>query len=232
LEHLSNIELFYSQEIFDNIIHLKEDELFHCVNVFRKKNKDIIFITDGKGKIFKSQIIEIRKDLLKSEILEEYSFYNETNNLYICIPLLKNKDRFRFAIEKSVEMGITKFIFFQSERTIAKNVDLGKVKKIMIESMKQSLRAYLPEIKYFFSFKEIANYVQNKDSIFIFDLNSSKRFSKNLIKSECSNYFLFGPEGGLTIKELAIFGEERLFNLTTSRLRTETAIVKLVSLIT
>ncbi len=232
MEHLSNIELFYSQEIFDNIIQLKEDELFHCVNVFRKKNRDVIFVTDGKGKIFKSRIIEIRKDFLRSDVLEVFSFDNKTENLCICVPLLKNKDRFRFAIEKSVELGITRFIFFQSERTIAKNLDLGKIKKIMIESMKQSLRSYLPETEYFYSFKEMVNQIRDNNNLFLFDLECLNKFSKDLVNFEYKNYFIFGPEGGLDKNEISILGDERVFNLSSARLRTETAIVKLVALIT
>jgi len=232
LEHFSNIQLFYSQEISDNFIQLKKDELFHCVNVFRKKNRDVIFVTDGKGKIFKARIIEIRKDFLRSEVLEEFSFDNKTKNLCICIPLLKNKDRFRFAIEKSVELGITRFIFFKSERTIAKNLDLGKIKKIMIESMKQSLRSYLPETEYFYSFKEMVNQIRDNNNLFLFDLECSNKFSKDLVNFEHKNYFIFGPEGGLDKNEISIVGDERVFNFSSARLRTETAIVKLVSLIT
>jgi RsmE family RNA methyltransferase len=44
-------------------------------------------------------------------------------------------------------------------------------------------------------------------------------------------YFIFGPEGGLSEKELNLFDANEIYNLTPYRLRTETAIVKCASMI-
>lgn len=232
MEPLSNIEIFYSEYIDENRIYLIEDEINHCINVFRKKINDIIFITDGKGNLYKAKIFDIKKEKLASQIIEKISFQNTTENVFICIPLLKNKDRFRFAIEKSVEMGITRFFFFNSDRSIASKFDEAKIKKIMIETLKQSIRTFLPDFVYFTSFYKMIESINSEEQIFVFDLEAKRPFNKNLTKPNQLNYFIIGPEGGLSKSELDLIPINRIFNLSNARLRSETAIIKLVSIIT
>lgn len=232
MEHLSNIEIFFSQEKIGNEVILRNDEFNHCVNVFRKKINDQIFITDGRGNLYKCEIKLIKKDFLSSQINENFAFLNTTDNLFICIPLLKNKDRFRFAIEKSVEMGITKFYFFKSERTLPVKFDELKIIKIMIETLKQSIRTYLPDFQFFYSFEEMIQKIDVQDNVFLFDLDAKNRFNKDLISDYKNNFFIFGPEGGFSKLEFEIISKDRVFNLSNSRLRSETAIIKLVSIIT
>lgn len=232
LEHLSNIELFYSTEISGKEIRLEAEEFNHCINVFRKRVNDKLFITDGMGNLFNTQIIQIKSNSLTSEIIEKFFIPNTTENFFICIPLLKNKDRFRFVIEKCVEMGITRFYFFKSERTISTKLDKEKVRKIMIESLKQSIRTHLPTFNFFNSFSDLLEKIDSEEHIFLFDLDSMVKFNKELIQFGNNYYFIFGPEGGLSRKELESVHSARIFNLSNARLRTETAIIKLVSLIT
>ena len=49
-------------------------------------------------------------------------------------------------------------------------------------------------------------------------------------KDAVSN-FIFGPEGGLTDKELMLFDDDFTYSLGDRRLRTETAIIKVASLL-
>ncbi len=232
MERFSKIEFFYSNDINENEIRLESDEYNHCINVFRNKLDDIIFITDGQGNIYKSQIVRIKNKSLTSRVLEVFHFENSTENIFICIPLLKNKDRFRFAVEKCVELGITRFYFFRSERTIPTKFDDKKVEKIMIEFLKQSIRTHLPLFSYFDSFSDLLKNIDSQAQIFLFDLESNKKFNRELIFNGKNNYFIFGPEGGLSEKELDSVEQDKIFNFSSARLRSETAIIKLVSIIT
>jgi 16S rRNA (uracil1498-N3)-methyltransferase len=226
---LSNIELYYSSEeqISDKIISLSGDEFKHAVKVMRSKIGDTIYITNGTGLIFKTEISSIEKDKLSARIIEIIKTENKFENNIFCIPKLKNPDRFKFAIEKCVELGITNFIIFESRRTIAKGTNIKRWEKIALGAMKQSLRAYLPKINLVKNLSDIAEldgekimFEQNAERIFQFEFVMNKKY-----------YFIFGPEGGLTEDELKLFNTDLIYSLSDHRLRSETAVVKAVSLI-
>ena len=109
---LSDIDLFYSSKISEeqSKVFLDDEEFNHAVKVLRKNVYDEIFITDGIGKIYQCEIRFIEKKNLTAEISKKYSYNNRFSNLTFCLPLLKNKERQEFALEKSIELGITNFL--------------------------------------------------------------------------------------------------------------------------
>ncbi|MEP0862787.1 MAG: 16S rRNA (uracil(1498)-N(3))-methyltransferase [Ignavibacterium sp.] len=229
LEWLSDIELFYSEEVSSDSIILSNDEFHHCTKVFRKKIGDEIFITDGKGKIYNCTIEKTGKKELKAVINSSVSFEEKFPNYIFCIPLLRNKDRFRFAIEKLIEQGITRIFLFKAQRTVSEKINIDKLNKIAIETIKQSLQSILPEFKVVSSLKELNKYKGNK---IIFNQKSELKFDKKFINESEPHYFIFGPEGGLTEEERELLLDKNIYSLADNRLRSETAIIKAASIIT
>lgn len=229
LVHLSNIELYYTSynNISKGTIILNDDEYKHAVKVMRNSVGDSIFITNGAGSIFKCEIVNIERDKLIANILEDFIFKNRLRNIFFCIPKLKNPDRFKFAIEKCVELGIVNFIVFESERTISKGTNIKRWEKIALSAMKQSLGSFIPNIQTVKSLGEIAKLKGGK---LIFKQNADKEFQFNNVSS-VDYYFVFGPEGGLTDKELILFKDKLKFSLGGRRLRSETAIIKAASML-
>ncbi|MCL6495671.1 MAG: RNA methyltransferase, partial [Ignavibacterium sp.] len=150
-------------------------------------------------------------------------------NFHFCIPILKNKDRLRFAIEKLIELGITNIIIYKAERAVSEKFNFDKYKKVAVETIKQSLQANLPVIKSIGSLTELNSFEGVK---IIFDQNAEIKFDKNMIDIGDINYFIFGPEGGLTDKEMKSLNNQQKFSLAENRLRTETAIIKVASVLT
>lgn len=229
LELLSDIELFYSDQVSSDSITLSDDEFHHCIKVFRKKTEDEIFVTDGKGKIYFCRIKTIGKKDLEVEIISVKSFEEKFPNYFFCVPLLRNKDRFRFAFEKLIELGITKIILFKAQRSVADKINIDKLNKIAIETIKQSLQSILPEIKAISSLKEL-NQASGKK--IIFNQKVDKKFDKESVTSNQPYYFIFGPEGGLSEEEINSIDSKEIYSLADNRLRTETAIIKVASVIT
>jgi 16S rRNA (uracil1498-N3)-methyltransferase len=229
LVHLSNIELYYSSEdnISEETISLTGDEFNHAVKVMRNNVGDTLYITDGVGSIFKTDISSIEKDKLSAKIIETIKTENKFKNIFFCIPKLKNPDRFKFAVEKCVELGVTNFIIFESRRIIAKGTNLKRWEKIALAAMKQSLRAYLPKINLVKNLSDIAE--SNGEKI-IFEQNAEGKFQFEF-EMDKKYYFIFGPEGGMTEDELKLFDTDLIYSLSDHRLRSETAIVKVASLI-
>jgi 16S rRNA (uracil1498-N3)-methyltransferase len=228
-QYLSNIELYYSPYgIINNRIQIEGDDFDHIIKVMRHSELNIIYITDGKGNIYESQINNINKNSLSAVSLKTYHYDHVKQNIFFCIPKLKNPDRFEFALEKCAELGITNFIIFESKRTISRGDKTDRWNKILISAMKQSLKCYLPEIKVVNSVKEIFSLNGGKIG---FEQNSSNKIGSLKIIPDVNYYFIFGPEGGLDKDELEMFNPENIYNLAENRLRTETAIIKAACLL-
>ena len=228
LEHRSNIELYYTQIelITEDHLILTGDEFHHSVNVMRNSIGDTIFVTDGKGSIITSKIVSINEKQLSASIIDKRIFENTAGNIWFCIPMLKNSDRLKFALEKCVELGITNFILFSSRYTLSKKVKPEKFHKTVLAAMKQSLRAFLPQITYA-SFNDI---IKLEGLKILFDQNEKLEFEGKAELNKVT-YFLFGPEGGFDKNEIELVEQQNRFSLSTNRLRSETAIIKCASLI-
>jgi len=188
---------------------------------------DVIYITDGEGNIYKSEIEKIEKNRLHGKILETISYKNELKNIIFCIPKLKNPDRLKYALEKCVELGITNFILFESKRTIGRVKNIERFNRILLSAMKQSLHAFLPVIET----ATLKSIINNPGKKILFNQGSENQFTFKNNFSE-TYYFLFGPEGGFENGEIEMIESSKRFFLSNYRLRSETAVIKCASLLT
>lgn len=233
----SNIEFYYTNpELIssDNII-ITGDEAKHLAKVMRHSVNDEIYVTDGMGKVYKSVIKNITKQEVVSKIEEIYHQENKLNGITFCIPILKASDRFEFALEKSVELGITNFLIFSAAKSYKRGIKLDRWERIVISAMKQSLHAYKPEIEFAADIRES---VPEQAQTIIFEQTSKISFqdyfiNENKIKllQKENTFFLFGPEGGLTKEEIDSFNNAKLMSLNENRLRSETAIITAAALL-
>lgn len=223
LEFLSNIELFYApcDYISTDSIILRDEELRHAVKVMRYKADDKIFITNGEGNIYECSVLTINKDFLNARINNSISYQNKFQNIIFCLPKLKNPERIRFLIEKCVELGVTKFTLFDADRSISKSNNIERWNKVALSAMKQSIRSFLPQI----SLAGNLDWVVNSDSEKIIFEQNSKQTLNSIELKKANTHFIFGPEGGLSQREINLFEQKNLFRLTKNRLRSETAAI-------
>lgn len=230
INRLSGIELYYSppSSMTDKKIEVRAGEANHILKVMRHTTGDEIYITDGKGIIYKAIIKGTGNEIVAAQVIEEYYFQNTRDNIYFCLPRLKSPDRFETALEKSVELGITHFIIYDSERTIPKGNKIERWEKILLSAMKQSLRSYLPDLLFLNSLRELKSM---DGKIILLSQEAVPSFSNAHINENSNYYFIFGPEGDLTDEERNLFKGDEMFNLGNYRLRSETAIIKCASML-
>ena len=221
-----NISLESKQIIFDKI------ESRHIVRVLRKKEGDILHITNGKGFLFtcKINIVSDKKCLaiiIKEEkIPKHWDYY-----LHIAIAPTKNNDRFEWFLEKATEIGIdeiTPIICQNSERKIVK---IERMKKIVQAAMKQSLKFTLPKLNDPIKF---ATFIKQKfeGQLLIAHCKDEEKVTlKNILQKKQPLTILIGPEGDFSLAEVeqAFSKKFKPISLGNSRLRTETAGVFSVS---
>jgi len=225
---LKDIELYYSDviDLQEKIITISGSEVKHISMVMRHKEGDKLFITNGRGTLFETEIIEIKKELAVTRIISKKVFNNRSKDLIFCLPILRNPERMEFAIEKSVELGITNFFVYRGKRSVNKNIKLERLNKIAISAMKQSLRTFLPSVHFFADLNEILN--QTGSNIVLMQ-DSNKTIRELTLKENEKAIFIFGPEGGFENSELRLFSETEFYKITDKRLRSETAVVSVAS---
>lgn len=230
LDFLSDIELYFSLYVTGSTISVVGEECHHIMKVMRHTAGDKLYVTNGNGKIFETEITSTAKNEVKAKIVKTFEYKNRLTNFTICLPRLRVADRFEFALEKCVELGFTNFVVFESERTVAKGDKSDRWKKIGMAAMKQSLQSYLPKFTYFKKFEQL-NQLEGKK--IIFDQNSDFIFSENIQKLSADEKYnlIFGPEGGFSNEEIELLYDKITYRLTPNRLRAETAVIAAAAMV-
>ncbi len=228
---LSNIELYFTSSEFvkDSMISIKGEEFQHAFKVMRNSIDEVLFTTDGCGKIYKTHIANIQKDYADLVIEEVFQYKNKLDNITLYLPNLKNSDRFEFALEKCVELGITNFVVYNSDRTFSKGFKIDRWNKIALAAMKQSLRAFMPKIG---SLEHLKN-IDDKQTNLLLDQENSVSFDEFFCNKNEKNIYnlIIGPEGGFSDREYEKLKDSKKLKLTPNRLRSETASIAVAVLL-
>ncbi|NVK52171.1 MAG: 16S rRNA (uracil(1498)-N(3))-methyltransferase [Flavobacteriaceae bacterium] len=222
------MQLFFNPTITTNDTQFTFDktESRHIVKVLRKKDGDILHITNGNNQLFTVKILLANDKKCLVEIIDvitkqkPWDYY-----LHIAIAPTKSNDRFEWFLEKATEIGIdeiTPIICDNSERKILKT---ERLEKIVQSAMKQSLKFNLPKLNEPISFSAFINQDFN-GSLFIAHCdNTDKKSFANTLKPNSNCTVLIGPEGDFSSKEIAAAIAKNFIPVTfgESRLRTETA---------
>ena len=94
-------------------------------------------------------------------------------------------------VQKTTELGIQKFIPILSERTVVREINSQRIKKIIVEASEQSNRISVPEIKNLEPLKNFLNKFPKDGSIIFCDINSNKSDLKNILSKKNKGQFVF-----------------------------------------
>ena len=102
------MQLFYSNQINDDVIILSEDEAKHCIKSIRKEVGDEIRVVDGNGNLYITELIATDKKICKLRVKEINKELGKRNNyVHIVIAPTKNLSRIEWFVEKAIEIGVT-----------------------------------------------------------------------------------------------------------------------------
>ena len=222
------MQLFYSTEITENTSSFTFDktESRHIVRVLRKKEGDILQITNGKGFLFTAEISvasDKRCIVNITSLVQKKKSWNY--HLHIAVAPTKLNDRMEWFLEKATEIGIdeiTPIICHHSERKVIKK---ERFEKIVLSAMKQSLKFHLPKVNEAINFKEFMK-TNPTGNLFIAHCEEQEKKSfKHEIKPSSDITILIGPEGDFSPAEIELALQKKYTPVTLgeSRLRTETA---------
>lgn len=192
--------------------------------VFRYKKADLVILFNGEGTDATYELEEVSsKSIVLSRKSVSPSFIPKIKvTLYLSII---KKDNFELAVQKATELGVSTIIPVLSERSEKKNISDERLQKIAIESSEQCGRGDVPTIMPVISLSEILDTPLPHDATYVLQMEN-KRLSEE--KGEYKNIGLFiGPEGGWSDKELELFKEKNIKQVSIGKttLRAETAAI-------
>src|SRR4051812_29511513 len=132
------MKLFYHPTPDKNPI-LSEEESTHAVKVLRLKEKDTIYILDGKGNLYEAEISKAHFKKCEFNIIKlQQSQTRPSFYIHIAIAPTKSIDRTEWFVEKAIEIGINEISFLQVHHSERKNINIERIEKIAVSAMKQS----------------------------------------------------------------------------------------------
>ncbi len=219
--------------INENIVIVDGGDARHLKTILRAETGEkIAVVTESKEYI--AEIVEINKDDILCEIVEEIERNNETKvNITLCQGIPK-QTKMETIIQQNVELGVKNFIPLITERTVVKlndkdreNKKLERWRKIAKESSKQSKRNVIPTVEDIITVKELVERLKQEDAQIIvpYELEDMKVLKDVLKEPKANYYIIIGPEGGFDIREVEMLKEIGAHIVTLGKriLRTETA---------
>ena len=227
-------ENYRNKEIFE----LTGDDFHHAAHVMRMKVGDQSYLTFEDEVAIIAEVMEISDEEIRlKEISRELHQKELPVEVTIACGFTKG-DKLEFVAQKATELGMSELIGFPAQSSVAKwdEKKLGKkiprFEKIVKEASEQSHRQKVPKIQLLGSFQHFVSLLDDYDHILVAyeesaKVGETKSFVKALtqIKPGETVMVIFGPEGGITPKEIDMFEARQgvLCGLGPRILRAETA---------
>jgi 16S rRNA (uracil1498-N3)-methyltransferase len=210
------------------VIPLPEEEERH-VRALRLRPGDPLLLLDGQGGRTRAVVEGIdRKNVLVragATVLDEAE-----GRTYIALGLgiLSDRSRFEWIVEKGVELGAREIIPLVTGHSEGR-FNAGRAERIAVAALKQSQRAFLPEIPSPLSFDTMLARAGEFDRLIV--CHESAPLADSLVRALDASRgarriaLLVGPEGGFTGGEIDAARDRgaMIVSLGDARLRAETA---------
>ena len=208
---------------------LPQDEAMHAMRVLRLKGGDELFLMDGEGSFYRAQVTIAATRNCYYEILETLPQERQwQGRLHLAIAPTKMLDRIEWMLEKATEVGVDEVSFLNCAFSERKLLKLPRLEKIVISAVKQSRKAWKPQLHEITTFKKfIAAHQEGPRYIaHCYDEIPRVNLFDELCRQESDDALvMIGPEGDFSIEEvrMAVDAGFVSVDLGKSRLRTETA---------
>ena len=227
------MQLFYAPDITLPVYTLSEEESAHCMKVLRLSAGDTLHLTDGRGTLYRAVVEQPHPKRCVVRIEETLpAFGRRSYRLTVAVAPTKNTDRYEWFLEKATEIGIDRIIPIECRHSERRTLRRDRGDRIVTSAMKQSLKAYRPEVDEMTPVKEvIAMPFEGRKLIAHCDEASPRTFLGDVLAPGESALILIGPEGAFAEDEIEAARQAGFtaISLGESRLRTETAALTAVA---
>ena len=193
----------------------------------RVKNGEKISLFNSNNGEWDVTIISHDKGFTQFKVEKLSRSQNEENNLWLAFSPIKKIPQ-DMMLQKTTELGIQKFIPLLCERSVVRDVNIERAKKIIVEASEQSNRISVPEIS---KIQKLGNFLKNFEengSLIFCDINCKVNNLKKIISKKNPICILIGPEGDFSENERQLIVDNKKtisISLANNILRSETAAV-------
>ena len=222
------MHLFYAPDITgtDNY-RLSEKESHHIINVLRSVIGDKMHLTDGKGNIYETELIEITKKYGIVRILSHKKHPPKRFKIHIAIAPPKTGDRVDFLLEKLTELGADIITPLESQNSERRKFNREKEEHTLISAIKQSGNPFLPVLNEMTGFNKFITSIKDDHSekYICYCSGDTKDLLARLYQAPHNVIICIGPEGDFTEEEVKVAMENKFIpaGLGDQIMRTETA---------
>ena len=223
------MQLFYNPAINETTetFSFDKEESKHIIKVLRKKDSDILYVTNGLGLLFKTEITLASDNKCTVKILSIEKTEAPKYKLHLAVAPTKMNDRYEWFLEKATEIGIHEITPVFCDRSERKVINIERFEKIILSAMKQCNQMYLPKLNPAITLKDFLKIEQTGISLIAHCEETNKKSLKSVVVPNTDYTILIGPEGDFSNKEieLALGNNYIPVSLGETRLRTETAAI-------
>jgi 16S rRNA (uracil1498-N3)-methyltransferase len=223
------MQLFYNPTIAESTesFSFDKEESKHIIKVLRKKDTDILYVTNGLGLLFKTEITLASDSKCTVKIISFEKSETPKFKLHLAVAPTKMNDRFEWFLEKATEIGISEITPIICERSERKIINIERFEKIILSAMKQCNQMYLPRLNPAISLKEFIKKENKGIQLIAHCEETNKKSLKSILKPNTDYTILIGPEGDFSTKEITLALDNNYIPVTlgNTRLRTETAAI-------
>jgi len=181
---------------------LEKEDAHYLKNVMRLREGDNVFLFNSKDGEFKGEIISSDKKNTKVKLISKIENINNPGNISLIFSLIKSS-KLDYLIQKCTEVGVKSFSPIISEKSVAKNLNIQRIERIIKESCEQSNQLYVPAIHAVEKLEKKLKSLDKNSIVFFADINSSNKKIEEVLKNNKNRefYLLVGPEGDFSLKE-------------------------------
>ena len=230
----TKVRLYFSNKIQSDLVsHLTQEQSHYVKDVMRLKKGDYLSVFNEKGE-WNASIEDYEKEGVRIKVLKKARDKGNEKNIWLAFSPIK-QNSLNLIIQKGTELGVQKFIPVLSERTNVKEINIRRIKKIIVEACEQSNRISVPEITKLETLKFFLSNFPKKGCVVFCDINCNKNDLKFLSKKDLGPVcILVGPEGDFSENERKLIinlEQSKSISLAKNILRAETAAIAALTLV-
>ena len=230
---MGNIRLFSSEKLSLNLSSkLNKPQSHYVSKVMRVKVDEVFSLFNSSGE-WEAKINGISEGRVEFTVVKHLRSQKNLKEVWLAFSPIKS-NYFNYMIQKSTELGITKFLPIIFNRTIVRKINQQRLEKVIIEATEQSNRINVPKIEKPQNLKSFLNKNYNKMNLIFTDLNSkNKKIDLNKLNNKpiC---IIIGPEGDFSEAEreqILSYEGVNSIKINENILRSETAAISAISIV-